>query len=91
MVSPKKFEGKCETCGDVAELRQSGATALIENQETHLLSAIGLSLVRCFSGDHVYFVLNWDSQVTDPFAPDAPLDTSPLDIELPPPPPKEEA
>lgn len=90
-ISQKPYNGTCEVCGDAAELRDSRSTALLQSQDTQELSAIQCNLVRCFSGDHAYFVLNWDSQIVDPF-PEGwePEPDGPLDFRLPPPPPMKE-
>ena len=80
-ISAEPFTGRCIVCDDVAELRHSSTTALLQNMENHRLSAIGTKLVRCFSGDHAYFLLEQDSMVEDPFEEGELLDTSPLDAQ----------
>lgn len=87
-VSTKEFTGRCEECGDTAELRRVQTTALIQNLETHRLSAIGTGLVVCSGGEHEpYFALLRDTIVEDPFEEGETFES--LDIELPPPPEQE--
>lgn len=90
-VSTKEYNGRCEVCDDVAELRESSSTALLQAQTTQELSAVRCQLVRCFSGEHAYYVIDWKSQIKDPF-PEGwePEDIDPLDLQLPPPPKEDE-
>ena len=73
-VSAAPFTGRCEVCDDVAELRNSSTTALLQNMETRRLSAVGTGLVRCLSGDHAYFIIDQNTMVEDPFEEDEDLD-----------------
>lgn len=89
-VSRNKFDGFCEVCGDAAELRDSHTTALLQAQGSGVLSSIGTRLVRCLSGDHAYFVLDWTSQVQDPFSGRETAEIEATTTVIPPPPPPKE-
>ena len=82
----EKFDGNCAECGDVADVLDVAGTALVQHKETSAYSAVGTQIVRCMSG-HAYYILKRDTEVLDPFGGDTPDP----DLELPPPPPKEDS
>lgn len=92
-----EFDGRCEECGDVAELRDARSTALMQAQDAQqTLSTVGTKLVVGRYCGHAYYMLDWSTKVTDPFD-ERETDKiarkyqHQIEMQLPPPPPKEEA